>query len=32
MLGIMPDTDMWQQLLALKLGHQKILPKQDGFL
>ena len=22
---------MWQQLLALKLGHQKMLPKQDRF-
>ena len=21
---------MWQQLLPLKLGHQKMLPKQDG--
>ena len=27
----MPNTGMWQQLLALKLGHQKMLPEQDGF-
>ena len=28
----MPNTGMWQQLLALKLGHQKMLPEWDGFL
>ena len=31
MLEIMPDTRMWQQLLVLKLGHQKMLPEKDGF-
>ena len=30
-LGIMPDTGIWQQLLALKLGHQKMLPEQGRF-
>lgn len=30
MFRIIPDTGMQQQLLALKLGHQKMLPKQDG--
>ena len=27
----MPDTRMWQQLLALKLVYQRMLPKQDRF-
>ena len=27
----MPSTGMWQQLLAVKLDHQKMLPEQDGF-
>ena len=27
----MPNTGMWQQLLPLKVGHQKMLPEQDGF-
>ena len=27
----MPKTGTWQQLLTLKLGPQKMLPKQDGF-
>ena len=27
----MPNTGMWQQLLALKLDHQKMMPEQDRF-
>ena len=27
----MPDTEVWWQLIALKLSHQKMLPEQDGF-
>ena len=27
----MSSTGMWQQLLAIKLDHQKLLPEQDGF-
>ena len=27
----MPNAGMWQQLLALKLRHQKVLHEQDGF-
>ena len=30
-LQISPDTGMWHQQLALKLGHQKMLLEQDGF-
>ena len=30
-LQIVPDTGIWQQKLALKLGHQKMLLKQDEF-
>ena len=29
-LGIMPDTNIWQQSLGLKLGYQKMLPGQVG--
>ena len=27
----MSSTGMWQQLLAIKLDHQKLLPEQYGF-
>ena len=27
----MPDAEVWWQLIALKLSHQKMLPEQDGF-
>ena len=27
----MPDTEVWRQLIALKISHQKMLPEQDGF-
>ena len=27
----MPNTGMWQQLLALKLDLQKMMPEQDRF-
>ena len=31
MLGYISDTRMWRQLLALKLGYQKMLSEQDEF-
>ena len=31
MFQIVPDTGIWHEKLALKLGHQKMLLEQDEF-